>query len=248
MAGLLGVDDPAGYALDAGGVSDAGAAVLLDDERHRTGFYRPGKKRGLRLAPTDFEDAVARDTLSGRRSQAAERRWARLDALLEELGGSTAPLGQDVATWLAARGWGTGRVDAWAAQVEITQEYGRDPGALGVRATQEGDEYRGGDAMVVGGYVRIPETLLTGVDVRLSSPVTAVTADRSGVAVSLADGSLERADAAVVAVPLEVLRAGAITVTPMPREVRPRPGSAAAPGTSRRWSCATPSRGGVTRR
>ncbi len=173
---------------------------------------------GLRLAPTDFEDAVARDTLTGRRSPPAERRWARLDALLEELSGSKAPLGQDVATWLAARGWGTGRIDAWAAQVEIAQEYGRDPDALGVRATQEGDEYRGGDAMVVGGYVRIPEALLAGVDVRLGSPVTAVTADRSGVDVSLADGSVEPADAVVVAVPLEVLRTRAITVTPMPRE------------------------------
>ena len=174
---------------------------------------------GLQLAPTDYEDAVARDTRTGRPSPAAERRWARLDALLEELGRSTAPLGQDVAAWLAVRGWGTGRVDAWAAQVEIAQEYGRDPDALGVRATQEGDEYLGGDAMVVGGYARIPETLLAGIDVRRNSPVTAITADRSGVAVSLADGSVQRADAAVVAVPLEVLRAGAITVTPMPREV-----------------------------
>jgi hypothetical protein len=30
----LGIDDPPGHALDAGGVSEAGTAVLLNDEGH----------------------------------------------------------------------------------------------------------------------------------------------------------------------------------------------------------------------
>ncbi len=177
-------------------------------------------RAGLRLAPTDFEDAVARDTLTGRRSPAAERRWGRLDALLSRLSESAGPRRQDVGSWLTDQGWSDGRLDAWAAQVEVTQEYGRDPDLLGVRAAQEGDEYRGGDSMVVGGYARIPETLLDGLEVRLGSPVAQVVADGSGVDVTLVDGSVQRADAAVVAVPLEVLRVGALTVSPMPRDVR----------------------------
>jgi monoamine oxidase len=180
---------------------------------------------GLSLARTDVEDAVARDTATGRHSPEAERRWSRLDALLGELSESAAPRGQDVGSWLASRGWGDGRFDSWAAQVEVAQEYGRDPDRLGVRAAQEGDEYRGGDSMVVGGYARIPEALLEGIDVRLRSPVAAVTAERSGVDVTMADGSVQRTDAVVVAVPLEVLRAGVVIVAPLPSRVRAALGS-----------------------
>ena len=45
VAGLLGVDDPARHALDAGGVSDAGAAVLLDDESHGQDSTDPRRTR-----------------------------------------------------------------------------------------------------------------------------------------------------------------------------------------------------------
>ncbi len=177
-------------------------------------------RAGVSLAPTDFEKAVARDTVTGRRSPEAETRWGRLDALLVELSESSGPVGQNVGAWLAARGWPDDRIGAWATQVEVTQEYGRDADRLGIRATQEGDDYRGGDAMVVGGYQRLPELLLDGLDVRLNTPVGSVSADASGVTATLNDGSTVRADAAVVAVPLEVLRVGALTLSPITREVR----------------------------
>ena len=92
--------------------------------------------------------------------------------------------------------------------MEITQEYGVDPRRLGVRATQEGADYRGGDAMVAGGYVAIVDDLLTEIDVRLSTAVESVSARGPRVEVALQSGARVTADIAVVAAPLALVRAG----------------------------------------
>ena len=175
---------------------------------------------GLRLVPTDYDDAVARDTVTGRVSAQAESRWDRLDVLLEQLGNSWPAPTQSVEGWLRQRGWTDGRIDSWAAQVEITQEYGLDPNQLGVRATQEGATYRGGDVLVADGYDTIPRTLLEGIDVQLSSPVEQVTLEGRQVSVALASGRRLRADAVIVAVPLSLLRAGSPRISPMRADVR----------------------------
>jgi monoamine oxidase len=172
------------------------------------------REAGLRLVPTDYDDAVARDTVTGRPSAEADRRWTRLDALLEQLGEAWPPRSLSVAQWLERQGWTTGRIDSWAAQVEVTQEYALDPTRLGVRATEEGAAYRGGDVLVADGYATIAEQLLSGIDVRLGSPVKTVAASRQGVQVRLGSGRTLKADAAVVAVPLALLRAGLPAIDP----------------------------------
>ncbi|MFM1966212.1 MAG: hypothetical protein RL134_1937 [Actinomycetota bacterium] len=174
---------------------------------------------GLRLVPTDYDDAVVRDTVTGRPSAEADRRWGRLDALLEQLGEAWPPRSLSVAQWLERQGWTTSRVDTWAAQVEITQEYALDPSRLGVRATEEGATYRGGDVLVADGYATIPGDLLRGVDVRLGSAVKAVTTTGRGVRVSLRSGPTVNADIAVVAVPLALLRADLPAIDPWPPAV-----------------------------
>lgn len=174
---------------------------------------------GLTLRPTDYEDAVARDTVTGRPSRTAEQRWVEIDGLMEELGAAGGPVDEDVARWLRRRGWDRDRFDAWAEQVEVVQEYGRDADRLGVRATQEGDDYRGGDAMVVGGYSRLVADLLDGIDVRLSTAVESVAAEHDAVEVRTTAGAVLRADAAVVAVPLALLRTGSIAVRPLPSAI-----------------------------
>ena len=175
---------------------------------------------GLGLVPTDYEDAVARDTVTGRESAEADGRWARLGTLLGQLEDAWPPVGMSVETWLEAHGWTTSRLDSWAAQVEITQEYALDPARLGVRATEEGATYRGGDVMVTGGYATIPAELLAGSDLRLSTPADSVSSDGSRVTVTLASGETLRADIAVVAVPLALLRAGVPRVAPLTKPVR----------------------------
>jgi phytoene dehydrogenase-like protein len=163
---------------------------------------------GLGLVPTDYDDAVARDTVSGRPSAKAEARWGRLDELLGQLGDAWPPRSLSVAEWLARQGWTTDRIDSWAAQVEVTQEYALDPSKLGVRATEEGATYRGGDVLVADGYVTIVDNLLDGSDVRLATAVDSVIVRGPRAEVTMSTGDRLSADVIVVAVPLALMRAG----------------------------------------
>ena len=175
---------------------------------------------GLGLVPTDYDDAVVRDTMTGRPSAAADARWARLDHLLERLGEAWPPRSLSVSDWLAGQGWTTDRVDSWAAQVEITQEYALDPSRLGARATEEGATYRGGDVLVADGYATIVDDLLVGSDVRLSTAAESVAVRGSRVDVALRSGERLAADIAVVAVPLALLRASTPQLPDMPPGMR----------------------------
>ena len=175
---------------------------------------------GLGLVPTDYDDAVARDTVTGLPSARAEARWGRLDGLLEQLGEAWPPKSLSVADWLGRKGWTTDRIDAWAAQVEVTQEYALDPSRLGVRATEEGAAYRGGDVLVAGGYATIVDDLLAGIDVRRGSAAQSVGVSGSRVDVALDSGERLSADIAVVAVPLALVRAGLPKLPDMGGRVR----------------------------
>lgn len=181
---------------------------------------RLARTDGLRLVPTDYSDSQVRDTVTGRPSPAGaavQDRVASWSARIERADG---PARESVAQALKAFGWRADRLGTWAAQVEITQEYGLDPSALGVRALQEGADQRGGDALVAGGYSRIVTTLLDGSDVRIATPVAAVRTSGRTVTVTLDDGSSIAADAAIVAVPVPLLQDGSITLDPMPDAVR----------------------------
>ena len=173
------------------------------------------KSTGLTLVPSNYDNSIARDTTTGRESTAADQRDSTLIDLIDELGSDDTPLSMSVGTWLREQGWNDSRIDTWAGQVEVTQEYGVGPNQLGTAAVQEGVDDQGGDAFVAGGYSRIPESLLAGLDVRLRTPVRQVAATGSGVRVVLANGTVMTADAAVVAVPLEILRQRRLTVSPM---------------------------------
>ncbi len=181
---------------------------------------RLARTDGLRLVPTDYSDSQVRDTVTGRPSPAGaavQDHVASWSARIERADG---PARESVAQALKALGLRADRLGTWAAQVEITQEYGLDPSALGVRALQEGADQRGGDALVAGGYSRIVTALLDGSDVRIATPVAAVRTSGRTVTATLADGSSIAADAAIVAVPVPLLQDGSITVDPMPDAVR----------------------------
>ena len=177
------------------------------------------KEAGLRLVPTNYDDAVARDTVTGRPSAAADARWRKIDQLLGRLEDAWPPVDTSVASWLRRAGWKAGRIDDWAQEVEIVQEYGLDTNRLGVRATEEGANYRGGDAMVSGGYDMIVERQLDGVLRSMQSPVERVQSSGSRVTVMLRSGDTLTADAVIVAVPLPILREGTLVVAGMPRSV-----------------------------
>ena len=78
-----------------------------------------------------------------------------------------------------------------------------------------------GDYKVIGGYDQILRPIATGLDVRLSSPVTRIEHRASGVEV-LAAGRTFRAKRCILALPAGVLRAGSVTFSPPLPESRQR--------------------------
>lgn len=77
-----------------------------------------------------------------------------------------------------------------------------------------GEQAPGTDNLVLGGYARIVDELLDGVDVLLSSALTGVGWSEEGMHVRLATGESLAADRVVITVPLGVLQGGGIEFEP----------------------------------
>ncbi|WP_422376574.1 flavin monoamine oxidase family protein [Roseibium sp.] len=89
----------------------------------------------------------------------------------------------------------------------IEQEYASDRSDLALVALYEGNIFGGPDAIFPNGYDRIAHGLAKGLDIRLSTPVKAVSHGAGGVSVLTENGQVD-ADCALVTVPLGVLKAG----------------------------------------
>jgi monoamine oxidase len=170
---------------------------------------------GLTLVPTDYENQITRDTVTGRMSPQADAADARLSDLIDQLTEESDSPSISVATRLRSNGWRPNRFGRWAQAVSITQEYGLDPAALSVAALQEGAESLGGDAFVKGGYDAIPRFLLDGIEVRVKEPATRVEPSAGQVTTRTSQGTLT-ADAVVVAVPLPLVQAGQPGIVDLP--------------------------------
>jgi polyamine oxidase len=99
------------------------------------------------------------------------------------------------------------------ATTAIENEYAGSIDELSAWWFDEAGEFRGGDAMIAGGYGQVPALLAEGLDVRLGADVTSVRWSADTVTVQTATESFE-ADAVVVTVPLGVLQAATITFDP----------------------------------
>jgi monoamine oxidase len=96
---------------------------------------------------------------------------------------------------------------------QIEDEYGANANQLSAKTFDDG-EYAGGDQVVItNGYDALPRLLANGLEVVLNTPVTAVVRRDKSVMVKAQDRSFE-GSAAIVTVPLGVLKAGAITFDP----------------------------------
>ena len=96
---------------------------------------------------------------------------------------------------------------------EIADEYAADPDQLSATTFDDG-EYTGGDqAVIPGGYDAVPKLLADGLQIVLNTPVTGVQRKGNSVIVWAGDRSFE-GPAAIVTVPLGVLKSGAITFDP----------------------------------
>ncbi|MCB9532185.1 MAG: FAD-dependent oxidoreductase [Myxococcales bacterium] len=92
-------------------------------------------------------------------------------------------------------------------------DYGGPCAQTSLDAFWEEEEFGGGDHLPIGGYAPIIEYLAEGLDLRLSTPVSAVTRVGAEVRVETATETFV-ADAVIVTVPLGVLRANAIRFDP----------------------------------
>jgi polyamine oxidase len=177
-------------------------------------------RAGVGLVPFDYDDAVYRDGETGAPSPEAAARHAELESLLGALGARPADPALSVGAWLAERGWEEDRIGAWATATVIDQDYAVGPDRLGSNALYEGGEWVGGDALVAGRYAAIVDLLAEGVEIYRGTPVESVTLTGSTVTVVTTSGSFERAPAAIVAVPLQILKDEILRINPLPSDVR----------------------------
>jgi monoamine oxidase len=102
---------------------------------------------------------------------------------------------------------------AFYLTTEIEDEFAADADQLSAITFDEGD-YTGGDQVVVtNGYDALPKLLADGLRIELNTPVNAIT-QRGDTVVVRATGRSFSGPAAIVTVPLGVLKAGAITFDP----------------------------------
>ncbi|MEC8154324.1 MAG: FAD-dependent oxidoreductase [Pseudomonadota bacterium] len=104
----------------------------------------------------------------------------------------------------------------WLYQIaDIQHAFGADPDQLGREAYTEGDWYGGPDAVIPVGYDQLIPALAGNYRLLTGLPVTRIDhGGPAGVRITVADGSTADFDAAVVTVPLGVLKAGSITFSP----------------------------------
>ena len=103
----------------------------------------------------------------------------------------------------------------WLYQIaDIQHAFGADPDQLGREAYTEGNWYGGPDAVIPAGYDQLIPALAGNYRLLTGLPVTRIDHGTAGVSITVADGSTARFEAAVVTVPLGVLKAGSIAFAP----------------------------------
>ena len=96
---------------------------------------------------------------------------------------------------------------------EIEDEYAADADQLSATTFDAGKYTEGPQVAILNGYDALPRLLANGLQIVLNAPVTAITQRASSVTVRSGDKSFD-GPAAIVTVPLGVLKAGAITFDP----------------------------------
>ncbi|XP_052178495.1 polyamine oxidase 2 isoform X1 [Diospyros lotus] len=101
--------------------------------------------------------------------------------------------------------WYLCRMEGWFAA---------DADTISVKCWDEEELLPGGHGLMVRGYLPVINTLAKGLDIRLNHRVTKVVRRYNGVKVTVEDGRTFIADAAIVAVPLGVLKSKTIKFEP----------------------------------
>ncbi|NBP86227.1 MAG: hypothetical protein EBU54_13960, partial [Mycobacteriaceae bacterium] len=123
-----------------------------------------------------------------------------------------------------------------AELIEFAGDYGASPQQLALAALAEEDSYPGPQLVFPGGYGQLTAALAKGMPIRLSTAVTEVSLNDPDRVVVRAGTDTWTARAAIVTVPLGVLKAGAIRFT-QPRAVHRKAGTDGTQRRRRRRGC-----------
>lgn len=115
--------------------------------------------------------------------------------------------------WAAAGADLRAAVDLYLT-TEIEADYAADADALSAWDFDGGTGFEGADALIGGGYDRLAAHLAQGLDILTGAPVAALVQGAGAVGAHLADGRRLEGRAAVVTLPLGVLRAGSVRFAP----------------------------------
>lgn len=165
------------------------------------------KKYGVKNTAFDTDDSITYNT-SG--DEVEDDATALMDELFDEIDASSTESIQAAVnrTSFRARPY----ID-FALAAEIEGEFAADASELSTAAWDEGEEFGGLDHLVVGGYQRIAEGIAEDLEVTLKSTVQEIALVRGGVEV-VVDGTRHQGAAAIVTVPLGVLKTGHLRFTP----------------------------------
>lgn len=208
-----------------GAAVDLGASWIHGTRRNPVA--KLARDRGARVHETDF-DALALYDGRGQRVAAPTitRAWAlaqRIRRRLRTVHRATDPdvsLVEAVAEELRDVPPDCRPVVRWQLFSEIELDYGAEFSRLSSLGFDQDDELDGPHVVFPDGYDAIPKALADGLTIRLEQRVETVTHDSAGVWVHTPRESFA-ADAAIVTLPLGVLRAGQVTFEPeLPAEKR----------------------------
>ncbi|WP_019012183.1 flavin monoamine oxidase family protein [Deinococcus aquatilis] len=173
------------------------------------------KQAGARAVAFNFDD-VETFWAEGRQLTAREER--RLEAFEDQLAQAVedAPAGQSLAALAQRIGRNLNpaesRLLAHVLNTSFEHEFGGTASSLTVQGSHEGDNLRGGDALLPGDAGLIPAFLARGLNIQTAT-VQAIAAARGGVTLTTSAGQIQ-ADHVVLTVPLGVLQAGSVRLTP----------------------------------
>jgi len=174
------------------------------------------KEAGTALSRTDYDRAAAFG--AGAEQPYPEEPWAVLEEAQELAHGGPTDLSlrdavQALPLW---KKWSKPQRQDFHAAVHrmVEHEYAADWADLSARHYDEGETFGGPDALFPGGYDQLAVHAAKGVNIRLGADVRGLAATAKGVSVTLADGSAEAFDAAIITLPLGVLQSNRVAFTP----------------------------------
>jgi monoamine oxidase len=198
------------HGVDGSAVAEAAAAFGLPMTEFTVGGYQVDSRPIAYHGP----DGARLDAESAQRFAADVHAVDR--SLAEVIGRSGAmdSYHDVVELALAGHGWDAARSERVREHLEHRSEeqYGVSSDELAAHGLDD-DVVEGDEVVFPDGYDAIPEHLARGLDIRLEHEVHTVAWDQHGVVVTSGRGTVG-ADAAVVTVPVGVLRSPEFTVTP----------------------------------